>query len=138
MKRDIYLFAALLSALAVIGLSGSMSKAIADSEMRVSIDRGTYPENYRVSITSIAGTEFLAAGGNRMDGVCFNNSASTIWIGTTTATQHLKEHANITLGIPWLASSTFRLDGVNSSAWAATTDIGVASADVRCLGTLNR
>lgn len=112
--------------------------AFADHEIRVAIDRGTYVETASVSGSSVAGTAFFSAATKRMDGLMFNNTGTTVWIGTTTATQHGVEHSNITIGIPVLASATFSLDGVLTGELSFTCAVGVTACNVRALSGLNR
>lgn len=94
---------------------------------------GRYAETAHVAGSSVAGTAFFSASKNRPDGVYFNNTASTIWIGTTTATRNNQHHDNIIIGFPVLSSSSFRLDGSFSGTLAFTCDYDVAVCHVRKL-----
>lgn len=111
--------------------------ALADAQMNVSLDRGTYVETAAVAGTSVTGTAFASAAIKRMDGIYFNNTSSFIWIGTATATTQ-SDHANMTGGFPVLSSSTFSLDGLMSGSMTFTCSAGVAACQIRRLEGLNR
>lgn len=112
--------------------------AWADHDITSASDRGTYVDIARVTGSSVAGTAFASALSKRMDGVYFNNTASTIWIGTTTATLNGVVHSNIANGLPVLSSATFKLDGKMTGAISFTCNLGVATCEVRSLEGLNR
>lgn len=102
------------------------------------IERGSYAGTRKVTGSSTAGTEFFAADVKRPDGLCINNTGSTVWIGTTSATQHQTTHENISIGIPVMSTQTFKLDGSYTGNLYFTCDIGVASCEFRCLDGLVR
>lgn len=107
-------------------------RALADAQMNVSLDRGTYIETAAVAGTSVTGTSFASSAVKRMDGIYFNNTSSVIWVGTATATTQT-DHANITGGFPVLSSSTFSLGGLMSGAMAFTCNVGVGACEIRRL-----
>lgn len=125
----------ILLAVSVMLLAGS---ALADHDIKAATDRGTYIETASVTGSSVAGTAFASANAKRMDGAYFNNTATTVWIGTTTATINGTVHSNITIGFPVNSSSTFTLDGVMSGAVNFTCNQGVATCEVRSIESLNR
>lgn len=91
-----------------------------------------------VNVTSFTGTALWSAAANRPDGVLFNNSAFTIWIGTDSNAYNSigtasPQHPNITNGFPVLASSTFRLDGSYTGTMYGTADVGAATLNIRIL-----
>ena len=110
---------------------------LADHDIKTAIDMGTYIDTAFVAGSSVTGTAFSSVGPKKMDGLYFNNTASTIWIGTTTATAQTA-HENVRIGFPVLSSSTFRLGGVMSAALAFTCNPGVAACEIRSAEGLNR
>ena len=124
------LFAALLNICALkanasfgSGWEGATRKAISEQDLAVR----------RITASSTTGTAIWAASKTRPDGVCFNNSAYTVWIGTASGSYFAVEHPNITNGFPILSSGTFNLDGSMLGAAYVTSGVGVATADIRCL-----
>lgn len=109
------------------------SKADSGYEAATRVERGAYIDIAKVTGSSVAGTAFIAANTKRPDGLYFNNTASTVWIGTTSATMLAVEHSNITNGMPWLSSSTFKLDGQMVGALYFTCNIAVSACEVRKL-----
>ena len=115
------------------------SYARADHDQKAAIDRGTYIQTAVITGSSVAGTAFAASGsGKRMDGIYVNNTGSTVWIGSTTATLNGGTHSNITTGIPLAANATLSLGGVMSGELAFTCGIGVSTCEMRRLEGLNR
>lgn len=115
----------------------SFSKVQADtgSEAATRKEEGSSITVASITLSSTTGTSIWAASRNRPDGVLFNNSAFTIWIGTDSLTYNGVTHPNITNGFPVASSGTFRLDGAMSGAVFATSDTaaGAASVNVRVL-----
>ncbi len=109
----------------------------ADSATTAALDRGTYIKTAVVVGSSVTGTALIAINPLRMDGKYFNNTATAIWIGTTTATIQAN-HSNITMGFPVLSSATFILDGIMSGAASFTCTSGIATCEVRSYEGLNR
>ena len=126
-----YLTAALLSLMFA-------TTARADHDNTSAIDKGTYIDIARVSGSSTAGTAFPSNSAKMMDGIYFNNTANTIWIGTTTASQHMVQHSNITNGFPVLSSATFSFNGKFTGAAWFTCGVGIATCEVRRLEGFNR
>lgn len=125
----------LLVALILTLFAGS---ARADHDQKAAIDRGTFIETAVITGSSVAGTAFASASIKRMDAVYFNNTATVVWIGSTTATLNGGTHSNITTGIPLLSSATLSLGGVMSGAIAFTCNAGVATCEIRRLEGSNR
>lgn len=94
---------------------------------------GTSAAVRSVNVTSTTGTALWSASTKRPDGVLFNNSASTIWIGTDSASYFAVEHPNITNGFPVLASSTFRLDGSYTGILYGTSGVGLGTLNTRII-----
>ena len=129
--------------LVVVGLcicADIIGKTWADSgyEAATRIERGSYIDIRVVSVSSTTGATLMSASVKRPDSICYNNSASTVFIGTTSATMDAVTHSNITNGFPITSSATFKLDGSMSGNVYATADIGVASVNVRCIDGLVR
>lgn len=99
---------------------------------------GSYADVRRVTGSSVAGTEFFSASIKRPDGSIVNNTASTIWIGTMSATQHNTMHDNIRSGYPVTSTQPFKLDGSMTGNLYFTCDVGVASCEVRAIDGLVR
>lgn len=122
-----WLFAVMLVCFGAVG-------AKADPDNRSAIEVGTFLTPYKIAGSSTAGTALVAPDGKRLDGVFFNNTATAIWIGTTTATGYLNlTHNNISDGFPVLASSTFRLGGAMTGALAFTCNPTASICEVRTL-----
>lgn len=94
---------------------------------------GTYIETAVVSGSSFTGTAFISATKSRPDGVYFNNTASTVWIGTTSATQNMTAHDNVKIGFPVLSSATFRLDGSMTGDLYFTCGPTISACEMRKL-----
>lgn len=92
---------------------------------------GRTPFVSRVTGSSVAGTSFFSDSVSRPDGTAFNNTSSTIWVGTVTATQDRVTHSNIGQGYPVLSSGTFPLDGSFTGSWYFTCDAGVSACEIR-------
>lgn len=99
---------------------------------------GSYMDIASVNGSSVAGTALFAASVSRPDGAYFNNTASVIWLGTTTATQDGVVHSNIANGFPVLSSATFSLDGSMSGTLSFTCNAGIATCNIRRLEGLVR
>lgn len=125
-----WIFAIVLTCLGV--------NAHADHEQVVANDKGTYVDIAKVTGSSIAGTAFASNSMKLMDEIYFNNTASVVFIGTTSATLDRVEHSNIANGFPILSSATFNLGGKFTGAMYLTCNSGVATCEVRRLGGLNR
>lgn len=110
---------------------GSPIKADTGMDMATRKELGSYAETGSVAGSSTTGTEFAASGNRRPDGMYFNNSVGTIWIGTVTATRNNQTHDNISGGFPILSSATFSLGGQFRGSIAFTCDIGVTACQVR-------
>jgi len=114
--------------------------AFADHEIKVAIDRGTYPGTASVNGSSSTGTAFFSADAKRMDGIAFNNSPDYIYLGTTSVALHGVgvTHENLRIGVPVPSSGTFKLDGIMSDALYFTCKAGQSSCNVRVMETKNR
>ena len=139
MKKDTgTLMLMVLAGLVVITLAAFQEPAKADTghEGATRVERGSYGSMRKVAVSSTTGTNIWTASVKRPDGLCFNNTASTIWIGTVTATVNGALHSNIVEGFPLLSSATFRLDGSFTGTLAATCEVGTAACELRCLDGL--
>ena len=84
--------------------------------------------------SSYTGTNFLVARSTRPDAVMFNNTATTVWIGSVTATTLTTVvHNNIMRGLAVPASAYFDIDGSLTSALAFTCNKDVSTCEVRVL-----
>ena len=126
-------FLALMTGLVVIALLITSPRADTGWDQAVRKEIGTYGETFRVYGTSVAGTAFFSASKNRPDGAYFNNSATTVWIGTVTATRNGQLHDNIQIGFPVLSSATFTLDGSFAGTLAFTCNEEVVKCEIRGL-----
>ena len=99
---------------------------------------GSYINVRRVTGSSTTGTEFIAASIKRPDGSFINNTASTIWVGTVSATQNNTMHDNIRGGYPVTSSQTFKLDGSMTGNAYFTCDVEVAACELRLIDGLVR
>ncbi len=124
---------ALIAALILIGSSTFADQGWVAANR---IERGQITSVRDVTVSSNTGTALWSASLLRPDGVCRNNSAFTIWLGTVTAQVNGATHTNIVNGFPVLSSETFTLGGQLTSAVYATADTGISSADVRCFDGL--
>lgn len=124
----------------LLGALSPVGKAVADTgaEGATRIERGSYGDVRKVSVSSVAGTALWDASVKRPDSLCKNYSGSTLFIGTVTTTQDNTVHSNILNGFPVAASDTFKLDGSFTGVLYGTADVEVASIDVRCLDGLVR
>jgi len=140
LERGVAFFCLSVMALAWLALFGEFYKLQADTghEGATRIERGSYNNVRLVSGSSVAGTEFFGASTKRPDGICRNNTGSTVWIGTVSAAQYATVHSNIGNGFPVLSTETFKLDGSNTGAWYFTCEIGIAACEFRCLDGLVR
>lgn len=128
MKNILY---ALLVGLVIVAGNRTPTQADTGMDMATRKELGSYAETGRVYGSSTAGTEFAAAGNRRPDAMYFNNTASTIWIGTVTATRNNQHHDNILIGFPILSSATFSLNGQFRGAIVFTCDAGISKCEVR-------
>lgn len=116
---------------------GSIAGADTGHEGATRVEIGSYIETAVVAGTSVTGTAFITASVKRPDGVYFNNTSTTIWIGTTTATAQTN-HSNTTIGFPVLSSATFRLSGSMTGTLAFTCSNGTGACEIRRLEGLVR
>lgn len=130
MKNTLY---AILAGLIILAGNRTPSQADTGWDESTRKEVGRFIETGRVYGSSVAGTAFMSATQRRPDGSYFNNSASTIWIGTTTATRDNQHHDNILIGYPILSSAPFNLDGQMSGTLAFTCDREVAKCEIRLL-----
>ena len=114
------------------------SPALADHDQKSAIDRGTYIQTAVITGSSVAGTAFADAAPLRMDAVYYNNTGSTVYIGSTTAALHGGTHINITVGFPLASYATLSLGGVMSGSMAFTCSTGVSTCEIRRLEGSNR
>ena len=99
---------------------------------------GSYLSVARITGSSTTGTEFFAASIKRPDGSLVNNTASTIWIGTVSATQQNTLHDNIRNGYPVTSTQPFKLDGSMTGNGYFTCDAGVSTCEIRVIEGLVR
>ena len=128
----------IIAALGLVLAFAFCTPAGADHDNTAASDKGTYIQVAKVSGSSTAGTAFFSANIGRMDGLVFNNTATTVFIGTVTASEHGSTHSNILNGTPILSSSSFSLGGLMSGPIYFTCSSTVASCEVRTLEGLNR
>lgn len=118
------------------------SSARADSEMKVTLDKGSYIQVASVTGSSVAGTAIMTANPKRVYVIMstLNNTGlgTTVFVGTVTATQNGVTHSNITNGLQVASSSTFILDGAMTDTAYFTCPIGIGSCVVRVLEGINR
>lgn len=114
--------------------------ASADHDSKTATDKGSYVATAKITGSSIAGTAFLSADIKRMDAVVFNNTSSTIFVGTTSLAIAVVDstHSNILIGVPILSSATFSPQGILSDNLYFTCNSGVATCEVRVLEGKNR
>ena len=136
--KDIRLLFLILAAVIGMGIMSDNIKADTGHEGASRREMGSYAETRLVTLSSSTGTNLFGASVSRPDGMCFNNTSGTIWIGTTTATATAVPHSNMRMGFPLLSSSTFRLDGSFTGTIAGTCDAGVLSCTLRCVDGLVR
>ena len=123
---------------ALVGLMSSIGKADSGREAAARTERGSYIETRSVDVSSTTGTALFAASVLRPDGLCRNNSASTVWVGTTSATTNNAIHSNILIGFPVLSSETFKLDGQMTGVVYGTSGQGLGTLNLRCVDGLVR
>lgn len=100
---------------------------------------GRYGQFRHVSITTYTGVSMFDSTFNRADGVCFNNSAYVIWLGSSTRTMTANTlHPNFIDGFPILSSATFSLDGSFTGTITATCNPGATTCDVRCIDGMTK
>lgn len=105
-------------------------------EGAVRIEQGSYGQMFKYSGSSIAGTAFVSDTVKRPDGMCRNNTATEVWIGTVSATQRGSAsflHDNINFGQFLKSSETFTLGGSFTGSWYFTCAPGISSCEVRCV-----
>ena len=123
-----------VAAVVMAAVGGARADQGWDAAMR--IERGQYPAMRKVTGSSVAGTAFFDADMKRPDGLCVNNTGTTVWIGTVSATQRGDStflHDNINFGAPLTATATFSLDGSFTGLWYFTCGPTVATCEMRCL-----
>lgn len=94
---------------------------------------GQKSETYQVTGTSYTGTAVFAASIKRPDGAIFNNTSSTVWVGSVTATSvGTTIHNNIARGFPILSSATYSMGGnYTGGDLSVTCDKGVSTCEIR-------
>jgi hypothetical protein len=127
-----------LTFFALVALFGGSFLVSADTghEGAARIERGSYNDVRKVTLSSTTGTALWDASVKRPDSVCYNNSASTVWIGTVSASEFTLAHPNIAEGFPIVSSGTFSFDGSHTGAVYATSE--AAAAEMRCFDGLVR
>ena len=127
-------------ALLIVGLAfvANDRLALADTghEGATRKEIGSYPEMYKYTGSSVAGTAYFSATTKRPDGFCYNNTGTDVWVGSVTATQRGSAsflHDNINVGFPWKSSTTWSLEGSFTGAWYFTCAPTVSTCEVRCL-----
>ena len=132
MKKAALTLMGLWSLLALLHISSSYARADTGHEGAQRKEIGSYLGVRRVTGSSVAGTEFFAASIKRPDGSCLNNTATTVWIGTVSATQHLTLHSNIVNGYPVTSTQPWKLDGSFTGNMYFTCSEGIATCEFRC------
>lgn len=120
------------SIVAIVILSLSISFVIIKSlladtgwEGAIRLERGRSSTPTQISVTGSA-TQIVAASAARPDCTCFNNTATTLWIGGDNT-------VSIANGFPILSSATFKADAFTGTIFGIC-DTG--TCDVRCwIGT---
>ena len=138
MEKNIERLVKAIFAVCLIGLTGSLLMADTGREGATRIERGSYIETRSVDVSSTTGTALMAASTLRADSICRNNSASTVWIGTTSTTIENAIHSNISLGFPVMSSETFKLDGQMTGVVYATSGQNLGTLNLRCIDGLVR
>lgn len=112
---------------------GRFAKLVADTGFQdaVRIEMGSYAQTRVIVMANNAPTTISSASVKRPDMLCFNNSASTLWISTGAAGV-----TAVYMGVPVLSSATFRL-GAFTDAVSGTLDTS-GTGDVRCWDGLVR
>ena len=136
--RDIKLLFLVIVSVICLGLLSDGINADTGSEGAVRKEQGSYASMNILTLSSFTGTTVIAASTLRPDAILFNNTGSTIWIGTVTATVSGVTHSNVIAGIPVLASATLRLDGSFTGALGGNCNAGVATCEIRVLEGLVR
>lgn len=93
-------------------------------------EAGRFGATAVVTGSSVTGTAFVDARVTRPGGVYFNNTASTVWIGTTSATVNGAIHTNINIGFPLLSSSTISMASFTGT-WYFTCNGGTSTCEMR-------
>lgn len=127
--------ASLLLNLFATSVAPFVASADTGHEGAVRIEQGSYPNMFKYTGSSVAGTAFISATVKRPDGVCRNNTASEVWIGSVSATQRGDGsflHDNINFGQFLKASETWTLGGSFTGAWYFTCAPTVATCEIRC------
>lgn len=122
------LVATCLAGFAYVGL------AVADTghEGATRIEIGRSTDFRKVTGSSVTGTAIFSSAVNRPDGFCLNNTGTTVWIGSVTATQNGTMHSNIANGMPIFSSGTYRLGGSMTGDAYLTCNAGVSTCEMRC------
>ena len=126
------ILAALLFIIAIFG----STRADTGHEGAQRIEIGRSLSVNKIVGSSVTGTGMMSVAVNRPDGMYFNNTGSTIWIGTVSATIQ-SAHTNVFMGFPVLASTTFKLGGSYTGNAYFTCNVGVANCEVRSLQTVS-
>lgn len=136
MKKDLIVAGLLSLGLIILAIVGSYADTGLEAATR--IERGSYIAARSVNVSTNTGTALFSASVKRPDGICFNNSSATVWIGTNTNTANGYLHENVSGGFPVPSSGTFKLDGSMSGGAAATADpsTGSGTQNIRCIDGL--
>ncbi len=101
-------------------------------------EEGSYGQTFVVTGSSNSGTAFANSTVKRPAGLYLNNTGSTVWIGTTSATMNgTTNHENIRIGIPLVSSATINMASF-TGAWYFTCNTGVTTCEMRSLEGLVR
>lgn len=135
MKKDSFgtlLCVGFIGLVAMIGLLGRV-EADTGHEGATRKEVGSYVDPSKITGSSVAGTAIFSATVKRPDGTAFNNTGSTVWIGSVTETLNGQVHTNILNGFPVLSSATFPLDGSMTGVLYVTCDAGVSTCEMRVI-----
>lgn len=138
MRKDMKIVFLLSIAMGLLALFGTYHvKAETGWENAQRISVGETLQTRQLTGSSVTPTALFSASFKRPDAMCLNNSSNEIWLGTTTEAGASNgagvPNSNIQIGIPVLASSTFRLGGSMTGSLSFNCTSGIASCDVRCL-----
>ena len=138
MNRLDRLFLGFIAMAVCIGLIDSVVQADTGHEGATRTESGSYMETRRIIISSTAGTSLFASNVRRPDGNCRILAAgNVVYIGTTSATQEARTHANIQVGYPVYSTETIRLNSMTGDM-LATAGIEQSNVEVRCIDFLVR
>ena len=101
-------------------------------------EEGSYGQTFVVAGASWTGTAFANSTVKRPSGLYLNNTGSTVWIGTTSASSVVgATHENVRIGMPLVSSSTINM-GSFTGTWYFTCTAGVSLCEMRSLEGLVR